>query len=252
MINWIRVYKNPLRVDLSGEQSSRARANRLFLPEYGGAEPPVYDFSEYNLESVRFAYLLPSYYRQSGQKVYWVKFDGKTGDLFEDPAKEGDSGLVTATDHTSVKVGDIVAIAVNITSWGGACRAGLAIGPEETKPYLWSHPSVATPREEGRWRLNPNTPLWDSAYNGGLDRFVVKINPITTADATHTLVYQFRVEPAHVALNSEGAWIKQKFVVERRNLATRALDRIALTGETLPQWQVIDWIWGQDIGGSAI
>ena len=251
MINWIRVYKNPLRVDVPGEQVSRARANNIPRAEFDGASPPVYDFSEYNLESVRFAYLMPSYFLEPDQEVYWVKFDGKTGDLFEDPAEAGNSGLVTATDNTAVKVGDIVAIAVNITSWGGACTANLAIGPEETKPYVWvrrNNPNVVIPREEGRWRLNANLPMWNSYYHDGLRNFVIATNPTTTADASHTLVYQFRVEPAHVALNSEGAWIKQKFVVEKRDTSTRALDRIGLTGDVLPQWAIIDWIWGEDIG----
>ena len=253
IINWIRVYKNPeiVRVAPDGELSSNAPANLLFT--LSGEPLPVYDFSAYEL-AVKYGFLSPSYFEGLGQDVYWVKFDSD-GDLFEDPAKEGRSGLVTATENTSVGIGDIVAIAVNITSWGGTCTANMAIGPKVLKPYYWSHSSagrIEQPYEEGKWRLNANLPMWEGTYNpsiwvtalgGPRPRYVV--TPVPAA-ARHTLVYQFRVEPQHVDLNAEGPWLKYEFVLssETTELTHATVDREG--ANTYRQFTAFDWLWNEN------
>ena len=253
IINWIRVYKNPeiVRVAPDGELSSNAPANLLFT--FSGEPLPVYDFSAYDL-AVKYGYLRPSYYGETGQDVYWVKFDSD-GDLFEDPAKEGNSGLVTATENTSVGIGDIVAIAVNITSWGGTCTADIAIGPKVLKPYYWDHRAVGRveqPYEEGKWRLMANLPMWDSDYNpsfwvtalgGPRPRYIVKAVP---AAVRHTLVYQFKVEPRHVELNAEGPWLKYEFV---RSFETTEITHTIVDKEganTFRQFTGFDWLWDEN------
>ena len=154
----------------------------------------------------------------------WVDFDSRDeGGALIDTGEN--SGLVTATENTTVQPGDRVAIAVNFTTWGGEVEAGLSIGPRVDITYnsQWTqhvrlkfpdgrdrpdpnepggylqrpawHPHAATVRE-GVWRLSPNLVL-----------------EAGTAGLSHTLVYQFVVTEKHAILN-EGPWLKNDFYTE--------------------------------------
>ena len=247
IIQWIRVYKNPktIPVDTLSNPGTAADNVRSFL---GFSNPvPIYDFSAHGLQAVTLGYLLPSY---EGEEVvdYWVPFHGETGELFEDETKPGQSGQVTATENTAVGTGDIVAIAVNIKSWTlGICGADMAIGPTVTRtvPFTYIGTTYQIAREEGKWRLNPNMPLWQALPQGG-GRYGIGAWP--TAQRSHTFVYQFRVTEAHLALNAIGTWIKQVFVTEGERFGYNNgnsnpdddLDDARVTHRT-----AVDWIWDE-------
>ena len=155
IIRWIRVYKNPKRIHKDalthvGDATSSTMVN------FFGFVMPFYNFETEGVQAGRYMYLLPSYNSDSGPGDYWVEFNGESGELLEDPEKPGKSGLVTATDNTSVGIDDIVAIAVHVKSWDQNCIADLAIGPTVTRTYSFG--SI----DEGQWRLNPNLPLWQA------------------------------------------------------------------------------------------
>ena len=125
-INWIRVYKNP-------KTTPSTELERLPQTTYW-RDRPVYDFTSKGFQN-RNALLLPSrgveYYDTSeewGSEVpFWVDFDPVTGELPE-PGPNG--GLVTATENTVLRVGDRVAIAINVNNEnGGGIRADISIGP---------------------------------------------------------------------------------------------------------------------------
>ena len=113
VIEWVRVYKNP-RTTLGSELPSPG--NHLNIATFPLRRAPGV--------AIGLSYLLPSQHGEelgsmwNPQTAVWVDFDVVDGDgsLFEDPAKEGESGLVTATENTTVKPGDRVAIAVKFTS----------------------------------------------------------------------------------------------------------------------------------------
>ena len=245
IIRWIRVYKNPKRIPV--RELTVAGSAAFSLPELGSGAP-IYDFAEQGIKSVRFSYLQPFYDGKLAPVDYWTPFDGDTGELFEDPDDPDNSGLVTATDNTSVGIDDIVAIAVNITSWGGSCNSDMAIGPTIRPPYTGRQGNTEFPatRDEGKWRLNPHMPMWAGRDIGG-NRYSQKWNPVTETLETHTLVYQFRVEPQHLELNTEGTWIKQLFVTKTENIKHRIVDDTGIFG-VLDQYQTVDWIWGEAFG----
>ena len=236
IINWIRVYKNPKTIPVAKlrVQATASTSIQNFL--LYDVSIPIYDFEEYGIQTGRYKYLLPSYQREKVNAPYWVQFDGATGELFEEEDNP-DSGQVTATNHTAVGIGDIVAIAVNVTSWGGICTSDLAIGPTVTRTYTAAGLSV--PLEEGQWRLNPNMPLWQAHSSGGP-------GAVPAAHQSHTFVYQFRVEEAHVALNAIGTWLKRKYVTDLQILEYAGND----DRERRKNYAAIDWVWDDDFSGT--
>ena len=232
IINWIRVYKNPETV--SREELTQPGT-------LGGI--PVYDFSPFGIDWL-VTYLQPSEFAsQRPQELFWVRFDATTGELFEEEDNPN-SGRVTATEHTSVAVGDIVAIAVNITTWGGRASPDMAIGPI-TPPkgygYWVEGTSYSTDRgrNERKWRFQPNLSLWNlsDAGDGTYDATTVP------AHKTHTFVYQFRVRAEHVELNDDGPWLKRNWVTETTEV-TEPFDKHG--SADLRQFTAFDWIWGKD------
>ena len=181
---------------------------------------------------------------QHPQELFWVRFDATTGELFEE-ADNPNSGRVTATEHTSVAVGNLVAIAVNITTWGGVAIPDMAIGPiAPPKGYgYWragTRYSTDRGRNERKWRLQPNMPLWNSspAGDGTYDETTT-----LPAHKTHTFVYQFRVRAEHVELNDDGPWLKQDWVTETTEV-TEPFDKFL--SADLRQFTAFDWLWGED------
>ena len=252
IIQWIRVYKNPLRVPVK-DIPIKVFTNGITqitptLSVAPGLPNHVYDLSGYGFD--RHPYFMPMSYEISDPEIFWVRFDADTGDLFEDPDKPGKSGLVTATNHTSVKVGDIVAIAVNIKSWGGMCVANLAIGPETTVTYGPGHAS--SEGIERQWRLYPNMPLLNFAHTYQWDRnrghvIISGQTPVTRVGASHTLVYQFEVTPDHAWLNTDGPWLKFRFQTtsDIKDITRLPVDEGAL-GTVLTQWDAFDWLWDEE------
>ena len=195
IIQWIRIYKNPERLDKSQLQSGGTSFNH-----------PVFTFDTFGIPITTFLYPSsrgPDYDATAARRpdIKWVKFDGETGDLFEDETRPGESGLVTATENTSVKVGDIVAIAIRVKDIGVRARPDIAIGPLEQKSETVGNRTI--PRTERKWRLSPNLPMWNvSGYN--------TIEP--DAGDEHTFVYWFEVTADHGELNADGPWLKHDFV----------------------------------------
>ena len=201
IINWVRVYKNP--------KTSPATVTGNVATGVSALAPSLH--WEENVPGWR------------ADQAIWVDFNTMSGDgsLSPDPDKDdSETGLVTADKNTTVKPGDRVAIAVNITTWGGGIWSDMAIGPRVDITYQfqseeWTleadgvtekiHPvtgrryrtwqNLDLTQHEGVWRLNPNLPL--SGYSGRLQ--------------THTLVYQFVVGEEHAILN-KGPWLKRDFV----------------------------------------
>ncbi len=223
IIEWVRVYKNP-RTTMGSEFSSHGNyLNRSKFPLR--RIPGVATGLSYLQPSQQGENLDPMW---NPQTAIWVDFDVVDGDgsLFEDPAKEGESGLVTADKNTTVVAGDRVAIAVKFTSWGGAVLSDMTIGPRMDIPYGYSSNEQEYNEElgrqvpvvkerslihrEGPWRLNPNLLLQPQIYIG------FDLNQQNPAGKEHVLVYQFVVDEEHAILNAEGSWLKQDFVTEFR------------------------------------
>ena len=195
IIQWIRIYKNPEMVDKSQLQPAG---------DYAGY--PLFTFEEFGITGLR-TFLYPSSYGPGysaadaqDPDIKWVKFDSETGDLFEDKTKPGESGLVTATKNTSVKVGDRVAIAIRVKDLGARAFPHIAIGPLGQKAYTTGNRTI--PRPERKWRLAANLPIRN--VSGGVEVAMRE-------GYEHTLVYHFVVTADHGELNADGAWLKSDF-----------------------------------------
>ena len=194
MIQWIRIYKNPETVPKSQLQ-----------PDGDFASFPLFTFDTFGIPLTTFLYPSnrgPDYNATAAQNpdIFWVKFDGETGYLFEDETRPGESGLVTATENTSVAVDDIVAIAIRAKDLGARVYPDIAIGPLGQKSYTTGNRTIPYP--ERKWRLSPNLPIWDiSGFN--------TLKPPRGYE--HTLVYQFVVTADHGDLNTDGPWLKYDF-----------------------------------------
>ena len=144
VINWVRVYKNPKVTPTS---------------ELGAPAASYQNIRQWDIPGVVTgnSWLRPSLHWEEnvsgwdalGDDEVWVNFNTETGDgsLLEDPEKPGESGLVTATENTTVKPGDRVAIAVKFTSWGGSAQPDMAIGPLVDITYQWH-------KDENEYRLD--------------------------------------------------------------------------------------------------
>ena len=231
IIQWIRVYKNPKRVPLTGSEINRVGTS------FGN---PVWGFAAYDISLT--TQLLPSYeaweVNLTDPNLFWVQFEPT--DHPDDPGGLIDtgenSGLVTATENTSVKVGDMIAIAVRTKGLGTQAAPDMAIGPLVTRVYdtvnaAGREQQIIT-REERQWRLNPNMPMdWKTDDNSWkTETFSLWLTVPLPSGYEHTFVYQFRVEAAHVALNAEAPWLKQDF--------------------TPTATQVSQWIYGRETQSS--
>ena len=246
VIKWVRVYKNPkttLPGDIPGSSRSQAFGSGPSRKTYTFRTIPGVATGESILQpSVHWESYDPMWDHQGG---IWVDFNTETGDgsLLEDPEKPGESGLVTATENTTVKPGDRVAIAVKFTSWGGRASPDMAIGPLVDITYQWQReeqdfvrdaqgntqqdPNDPTPgqlwqkkvwknlaltQRERAWRLNPNMTL-RQALQVEIRQGQSPLIYDAKKGLDHVFVYQFVVGEEHAILN-EGPWLKQDFYTE--------------------------------------
>ena len=213
-INWVRVYKNP-KTTPTNELGPHVRAfGRIRQWNFPGVETGP----SWVMPSQTWEQLEPGWDALGPDEV-WVDFvSADDGGALIDTGEN--SGLVTATENTTVKPGDRVAIAVNFNTWNGWARPDMAIGPRVDITYYrqqdyqrdrddppqqipgqppgtWYKKTIwinqEFPRREGVWRFNPNLQL----NSGQLAK-------------KHTFVYQFVVGEEHAMLN-EGPWLKQDF-----------------------------------------
>jgi len=276
-INWVRVYKNPkttLAGDIPGSSRSQSFGSGLTRTTSTFRTIPGVATTETSLlPSLEWERFDPMWDHQGG---LWVDFNTETGDgsLLPDPAKDSsETGLVTATENTTVKPGDRVAIAVNFNTWGGWGAPDMTIGPRLDITYRWQRdeqeyvldengnrqqdPNDPTPgaqwqkrvwknlaltHREGPWRLNPNATLrWNQP------------------NQTHTFVYQFVVGEEHAILN-EGPWLKREFYYEadtgadprpgfRPSMGRTEGPYFQENGPTKGNRQIaIDWLYGEPDG----
>ena len=244
IIQWIRVYKNPKRVSVTGSDIER-------IATVFNSTAPVLSFEDYGISLT--TQLLPSYnaweVNLNDPNLFWVQF--KPTDDPDDPGGLIDtgenSGLVTATENTSVAVGDLIAIAVRTKGLGHRAAPDMAIGPLGTRVYdtvnAANEQTVIT-REERQWRLNPNMPMTltsnDNSFNLWLD------TPLPSG-YEHTFVYQFRVEAAHIVLNAEAPWLKQDFTTTVTSVEQQVFSQAEGT-HALTAPQGIDWLYGEAEG----
>ena len=244
-INWVRVYKNP--------KTSPATVTGNVATGVGELLP-----------SLQWEEVVPGW---SADTEIWVDFNTMSGDgsLLPDPAKDdSETGLVTATENTTVKRGDRVAIAVNFNTWGGWGAPDMTIGPRIDVTYRYqSHDWTLGPdgkelkrngsryrtwqnkeliHREGPWRLNPNATLRGNQPN-----------------QKHTFVYQFVVGEEHAILN-EGPWLKQDFYYEadtgadplpgfRPSMGRTEGVYFQVNGPTKGNREIaIDWLYGEPDG----
>ena len=208
-INWVRVYKNPKTTPTSELGAHTDTFGNLRQWNVPGVETG----RSWVMPSLHWEELEPGWDARGPDEV-WVNFDSADdGGALIDTGPN--SGLVTATENTTVKPGDRVAIAVNFNSWGGIARPDLTIGPRIDVTYQYQeHDWTLGPdgkelkrngdryrtwqnkgliHREGPWRFNPNLQL----TGGQLAK-------------KHTFVYQFVVGEEHAILN-EGPWLQQDF-----------------------------------------
>ncbi len=259
VINWVRVYKNPKTTRTSELGAHTAAFNNLRQWNVPGVETG----RSWVQPSLNWEEDEPGWDARGPDEV-WVHFvSADDGGALIDTGEN--SGLVTATENTTVKPGDRVAIAVNFTSWGGWARSDMTIGPRLDITYRWqahdwakdedgkellrdpNDPSsryriwqnLEFSQREGPWRLNPNLQL--TSGNKG---------------KRHTFVYQFVVGEEHAILNEE-PWLQQDFYYTAStgrdpgvgyNHNNRA---ISLSG-SLPvdgnKETAIDWLYGTSEG----
>ncbi len=221
VINWVRVYKNPKATPTSelGPPSSTFRNIRQWrIP--GVVTGPTWLRPPIHWEEIE-----PGW-NALGPDEVWVNLNTEPGDDYGSLIDTGEnSGLVTATENTTVKRDDRVAIAVNFNTWGGYVRSDMSIGPRQDITYKFQRntfvpdldangntqrdPNDPDPnailqkrvwvnadsvQREGPWRLNPNATLEE----------------IGSARRTFTIVYQFVVGEEHALLNKE-PWLQQDF-----------------------------------------
>ena len=278
-INWVRVYKNPKTTDATDltEVFITGLDRRLF-PKSAIRQVP-------NVETGP-SYLLPSLHWEETDPMWnpntaiWVDFDSTDdGGALIDTGEN--SGLVTATENTTVQPGDRVAIAVNFTTWGGKVEADLAIGPRLDITYdtQWKQQvrlkfpdgrdrpdpndpggflqreafhARQVPAREGVWRLNPNL-----QFTGRDPRSVSVQIPV---GRRHTLVYQFEVRPEHAILNA-GPWLTNDDFYYEADTGTdpgvgfNVTNQAASTGGIPREGNrktSVDWLYGESQGTPPI
>ena len=221
-INWVRVYKNPKATPTSelGPPTGTFQNIRQWRM------PGVVTGATWLRPSIHWEEIEPGW-DALGRGEVWVNLNTEPGDDYGSLIDTGEnSGLVTATENTTVKRDDRVAIAVNFNTWGAFVRSDMSIGPRQDVTYKFQHTRFVpvlddqgntqlTPdpnddpdeiiqkriwfnadsvQREGPWRLNPNATLEE----------------IGSARRTFTIVYQFVVGEEHALLNKE-PWLQQDF-----------------------------------------
>ena len=220
-INWVRVYKNPKATPTSelGPPTGTFRNIRQWRM------PGVVTGATWLRPSIHWEEIEPGW-DALGRGEVWVNLNTEPGDDYGSLIDTGEnSGLVTATENTTVKRDDRVAIAVNFNTWGGYVRSDMSIGPRQDVTYKFQHTrfvpdlddqgntqrdlndpdpnailqkriwfNADSVQREGPWRLNPNATLEE----------------IGSARRTFTIVYQFVVGEEHALLNKE-PWLQQDF-----------------------------------------
>ena len=211
IIEWVRVYKNP-KTTFTRELGTPVGSGRLrawTIPDVAIGIVPLTVYPSLHWEEADFEW------SALNEDEVWVNFNTATEDGSLIDTGEN-SGLVTATENTTVKRGDRVAIAVKFTTWGGYAWPDMTIGPRTEIRYEDVRVRVTrvggvrqdidelrgVTHIEGPWRLNPNLPV---------PLFGRNYQPIP-AGLSHVLVYQFVVGEEHAILNAEGPWLKQDFV----------------------------------------
>ena len=131
-IEWIRIYKNPKTtpladlnvvgnydwLDYSGYNvidGSRLVNHVILPPDFPNRRARLFPslYADYKSIATRTT-SLNTLDHVDDDDFFWVDIHPTTGALYPDPEKPGNSGLVTATEHTTVVPGDIVAIAINV------------------------------------------------------------------------------------------------------------------------------------------
>ncbi len=257
-INWVRVYKNPKTTPTSELGAPTATSGNLRQWNFPGVETGP----SWAMPSLHWEEKEPGWDALGPDEV-WVNFDSADdGGALIDTGPN--SGLVTATENTTVQRGDRVAIAVNFNTWGGWGSPDMTIGPRIDVTYRYQeHDWTLGPdgrelkrggsryrtwqnkeliHREGPWRLNPNATLRENQVN-----------------QKHTFVYQFVVGEEHALLN-EGPWLKQDFYYEADTGADpRPGFRPSMGHDDGPYFQVngptkgnrdiaIDWLYGEPDG----
>ena len=203
IIQWIRIYKNPETVPKSDLQ-----------PDGDYLGYPLFTFEEFGITGLS-TFLYPSsrgpdYSAADAQNpdIFWVKFNPTNHP--DDPGGLIDtgenSGLVTATENTSVGIGDTVAIAIRVKDLGYRAFPDIAIGPlnrQKTYTTRIIGEIRTIPRPERKWRLTANLPI---------RHHVNQVPAPIRVGYEHTLVYHFVVTADHAAaLNADGPWLKSDF-----------------------------------------
>ena len=199
IIEWVRVYKNP-KTTFTRELGTPVGSGRLrawTIPDVAIGIVPLTVYPSLHWEEADLEW------SALNEDEVWVNFNTATEDGSLIDTGEN-SGLVTATENTTVTVNDRVAIAVKFTTWGGYVRSDMTIGPRAEIRYEHvgrrggtTDVLQGTTHIEGPWRLNPNLQVPQGYQGSGQE---------------HVLVYQFVVGPEHAILNAEGPWLKQDFV----------------------------------------
>ena len=248
-IQWIQVYKNPRVTSLEKLKETGERLNQYYRHSHRARDVnhiiTPHDFPK------RTARLFPSLYADYekivhgteavGDNYFWVNINPDNGELYPDDVDNpGNTGLVTATENTTVVPGDRVAIAINVKLlyYRAVTENGRTIDrPDNDLPLgipvykpghneVWARnydrdyhnqiaggSIVAAVGIPGVGILNPNYPLERIVPDGEIDYFDVD-TAVTheewghpNANGYHTIVYQFTVTDAHVSLNRLGEWL---------------------------------------------
>ena len=131
-IEWIRIYKNPKTtkladlnvvgnydwLDYSGYNvidGSRLVNHVILPPDFPNRRARLFPslYADYKSVAMRTT-MKNTLDHVDDANYFWVDIDPTTGELYPDENKDGNTGRVTATEHTTVVPGDIVAIAINV------------------------------------------------------------------------------------------------------------------------------------------
>ena len=131
-IEWIRVYKNPKTtkladlnvvgsydwVDYGGYNvidGNRLVNHVIYPPGFPNRRARLFPslYADYKSVAMRTT-MKNTLDHVDDANYFWVDIHPTTGELYPDENKDGNTGRVTATEHTTVVPGDIVAIAINV------------------------------------------------------------------------------------------------------------------------------------------
>ena len=197
-IQWIRVYKNPKTTPLAELQQVGTYTRGDGGPETNPVVTP------FRLDKKRRARLFPSFWKDyeklwtgtaqlanEQDNYFWVDIeygggpsDPMSGGLLVDTSKPGNSGLVTATENTTVVPGDIVAIAINVKLHGY----------RTVKEFIEPNPGIDQRSERRNPAVPPAKPLrYPSLFTNTV---------FTPSDATNNALWR-RSNPGSVARTAD-------------------------------------------------